>query len=109
MTTATCWPRAARAAGNDPSTSPKPPVLAKGVASDATIRILMASRLAVAVHRVQHAIDKCNRFIARELPRQLQRLVDHHRGRRLLLAHFVNGEPEDITVHGGHALNPPVG
>src|SRR5580658_3031153 len=38
-TTATSSPRLARAAGNEPRTSARPPVLMNGAASDATIRI----------------------------------------------------------------------
>src|SRR5258706_13424540 len=47
MTTRTSWPRARRALGSEPPTSPRPPVLAKGATSALRKRIFRGSGIQV--------------------------------------------------------------
>ena len=63
---------------------------------------------AAARDRVEHAVHERGRAIPAEVVRELDRLVDHHLGRRVAVQELVHREPQQVAVDGGHPLDPPV-
>jgi hypothetical protein len=50
----------------------------------------------IAADGVEHSVNERDRFVGGKLARKLQRFVDHHGSRRTHLAHFVDGQAQDV-------------
>ncbi len=60
------------------------------------------------MHCIQDSVDELHGFFAGEFPRQFQCFIDHYDRRRVERHHLVDGEAQDVAVHGGHTLDAPV-
>src|SRR6266404_7922051 len=60
-------------------------------------------------HTIQHTIDKLHRLRRRKLPRNFERLINHHRPRRRRIPQELrHRSPQHIPVHCRHPIHPPV-
>jgi len=58
---------------------------------------------------VEDAVDELAAVLGGKLFGNIDRLIDADHGRDVLaVEHFVNGEPENVAVHCGHAMKLPV-
>src|SRR5829696_5227301 len=80
-------------------------LLLLGVADGVFLRALAVE---VALDGVEDAVDELRGLVGREAARDLQRLVDGDRARRLLVEELVDGHAQDVPVHDGHARDAPV-
>jgi hypothetical protein len=61
----------------------------------------------VATDRLEHPVDVAPGVLGGQPLRELDHLVDDHRGRGHLVRELVGPEPEQVAVDGGHAGHRP--
>src|ERR1700676_344222 len=57
---------------------------------------------------VEHTVEESGRSLRGEFLRQFEGLVDYNLDRCRASAEFVNGQPQDVAVHGRKAIQLPV-
>ena len=62
----------------------------------------------VTLDGVEDAVDELGRFECREAARYFESLVYRDGARGGFVKKLVNGEPEDVPIDGGHAIDAPM-